>query len=228
LVKLITFDAAGTLIRVKRSLLEVLGSCTREPVSDEELATFHALYVGRLAEFHKVNEVRNVAAGRAFWVQLAWDWLALIDRDPSEAACLQERVEEVSFGRDSAMFSLYPDVIPSLLGLRDRGVKLAVVSNWDYSLHTLLENFGVRELFDCDLASLEEGWEKPDARLFQQALSLCGVSPSEAVHVGDDLVDDFEGAVSAGMRAVLIDRTGNNPDAIRSLPELNEVIDWGV
>ena len=83
------------------------------------------------------------------------------------------------------------------------GVRMAIVSNWDNSLHRTLRMFGLTEYFEHVVASLEEGVEKPEARIFQIALERAGVEPGDALHVGDNPIDDWQGAKNVGMRALL-------------------------
>jgi len=78
--------------------------------------------------------------------------------------------------------------------------------------------------------SLEEGIEKPDPRLFHLTLERLGVVAADVVHIGDNEIDDIEGASAAGVRALRIDRkagaSGNG--VIRSLDELPEAFAWSV
>jgi len=83
-----------------------------------------------------------------------------------------------------------------------------VVSNWDSRLPILLEHLGLEEFFDTVLVSALEGVEKPGVGIFQRAAARLGVTPASCVHVGDSPLDDYRGAESAGMRAVLVDRHG--------------------
>ena len=73
------------------------------------------------------------------------------------------------------------------------------------------------------------GVAKPGAGIFQRALAELDVRADQAVHVGDSLRKDWEGARSIGMRAILLDRTdryaGNTPtdcDVIRTLEAVLE------
>jgi putative hydrolase of the HAD superfamily len=108
------------------------------------------------------------------------------------------------------------------------GIKAAVISNWDYSLHRVLKMFGIYERFVVVKASLEEGVEKPDPRLFQITLQEAGFSPHETFHVGDDLVDDVEGANRFGIRSTLIDRSLAKTErpVICTLADLPEAFGW--
>ncbi len=120
-------------------------------------------------------------------------------------------------------FRPFPDVLPALGELRERGLTLVVASNWDCSLPDWLEPAGVTELVDGVVTSAEVGAPKPSPRVFERALAIAGAAPSEALHVGDKVDNDVEGAAAAGVRAVLVQREGEPPagvEAIRSLREL--------
>ncbi len=128
---------------------------------------------------------------------------------------------------DSLQFRVFPDAPPALRALRGRGLRLVVVSNWDWSLPQWLERTGLAELVDGVVSSAVVGAAKPSPHIFHAALELAGVAPDEALHVGDSMAGDVQGARSAGVRAVLIDRAGGAPDrveAIRSLDELSSLI----
>jgi putative hydrolase of the HAD superfamily len=120
-------------------------------------------------------------------------------------------------------FSPYPDVLPALEELRERGAALVVASNWDCSLPDWLRPTGILELVDAVVTSAEVGAAKPSPRVFERALAVAGVDAGEALHAGDKVDNDVEGAAAAGLRAVLVQREGSPPpglEAIRSLREL--------
>ena len=105
-------------------------------------------------------------------------------------------------------FRSYPEV-PAVLGeLRRRGLPLVVVSNWDASLHDQLAGEGIGEQLLGIVSSAEVGAAKPAPDPFIRALALAGVSPGEAVHVGDRVVEDVEGARGAGITPALLVRDG--------------------
>jgi putative hydrolase of the HAD superfamily len=105
-------------------------------------------------------------------------------------------------------FHAYPDARPALEELRARGLRIVVVSNWDASLHERLDETGLAPLVDGAVASAELGHAKPDRRIFAHALELAGAPPEAALHAGDTLEADIEGALAAGLRAVLVARDG--------------------
>jgi putative hydrolase of the HAD superfamily len=124
----------------------------------------------------------------------------------------------------SLRFSAFPDASPALAALRERGVRLVVVSNWDWSLHGVLERVGLAERVDATVTSAEVGARKPAAAIFTRGLELAGVAPDEAVHVGDSVQDDVAGARAAGITPVLIRRDGDpGPDGVRTVRSLIEL-----
>ena len=120
-------------------------------------------------------------------------------------------------------WKVYPETREVLTALRGAGMALLVVSNWDSTLPRLLERLGLLPYFDGVVVSAVVGASKPSRAIFDEAVRLAGVRHSDALHVGDSLVDDYHGARAAGLHALLLDRLGRAPEgleAIRSLSEL--------
>jgi len=96
-----------------------------------------------------------------------------------------------------------PDVIPTLIALRDRGCKIGVVSNgrsvkqWEKIIR-----LGLHHFFDVVIISDEVACEKPDPKIFGTALDTLKVKPQEAAYVGDTLETDVAGANAAKLASV--------------------------
>ena len=101
-----------------------------------------------------------------------------------------------------------PDV---LRRLRARGCRLGVISNWSADLPELLGTLGMGDAFDAVIASESVGVEKPDDRIFIEALARLGVGASRCVHVGDDPGCDVAPARRVGMIPVLVDPDDRHP-----------------
>ena len=69
------------------------------------------------------------------------------------------------------------EVEPVLGALQKEGFRLAVVSNWDRRLHTLLEDLGLAGRFETIVVSSEVGHAKPDPRIFRAAVKRFGLEP---------------------------------------------------
>jgi putative hydrolase of the HAD superfamily len=142
-------------------------------------------------------------------------------------ACFGELFEH--YARAEA-WRVYADVPSALAALRARGVRIAVVSNFDGRLPGLLAGLGLAPLLDHALHSTRAGCAKPAPAIFRAALAAIGVTPAEALHAGDGVTADVDGARVAGLRPVLVDRVGRRPPlpptvvAIRALDELPALV----
>jgi putative hydrolase of the HAD superfamily len=112
------------------------------------------------------------------------------------------------------------DTLRALRACRGRGLRTAVVSNFDGRLPGLLAELGIAPRFDAIVWSSDVGVAKPAAAIFAHAVGRVGVAAAETCHVGDDLATDVAGAALAGLRAVHLDRAGLDPDGIRTLIDL--------
>ena len=114
---------------------------------------------------------------------------------------------------------LYPDVLPALDRLRDRGVLTAVLSDADREyLDANITGCGMR--FDAVVCSEDLACYKPHRSCFEEVCSRLGVAPEDATYVGDTPLNDVEGGRRAGMRAVWLNRRGLEWPADLEPPEL--------
>jgi putative hydrolase of the HAD superfamily len=135
---------------------------------------------------------------------------------------------------------LAPDALDTLRGLRDRGLRIGVLSNtiWSRQRHEeIFARDGVLELLDGAVYTSEIPYSKPHPEAFRAALRAVKVDePARALYVGDRLFDDVWGAQNVGMRAAhtphsaipteQIGHTEGVPDAtIQNLDELLPLID---
>ncbi len=104
---------------------------------------------------------------------------------------------------------LFDDVMPCLRALRAVGLRLAAITNaaGDYQ-RAKLNALGLGSAFDALLISGELGVAKPHRAIFRRACRVLGVLPAQAVHVGDRLDTDAEGARDAGLHGVWLNRSG--------------------
>lgn len=109
--------------------------------------------------------------------------------------------------RDSVVFD---DVIPAMEMLHERDVLLGLVGNvlfWPSDLTVeLLSRAGILKYVKALVFSDRVGCSKPDRKIFQIFAAELGLDPSRIVYVGDNVVEDVGGALSAGFYGVLINR----------------------
>ena len=115
-------------------------------------------------------------------------------------------------------FELYEDALPALEALRERGLRLGLLSNTARDLERFVAHHGLE--VDAVLTSRAHGKTKPHDAIFRAMLERLDVEPGAAAMVGDTLEDDIEGARAIGMRAVLVDREDRYPEIEERIPSL--------
>ena len=99
----------------------------------------------------------------------------------------------------SLVFRPLDGVVGALRRLKGAGIELACVTNWDVGIGEQLEKAGLAHYLSAVVSSAETGAEKPDPRVFAEALARLGVHPDRAMHIGDDDADRA-GALAGGLR----------------------------
>ncbi|MDE2836543.1 MAG: HAD family hydrolase [Chloroflexota bacterium] len=102
--------------------------------------------------------------------------------------------------------TLLPDATAALAELRALDLTLGVISNMGLELDALLDRLGIGEYLQVRATSGSAGVTKPHPRIFRLALAQAGVQPGEAVHIGDSIAADVEGARGAGITPVFVQR----------------------
>jgi len=141
----------------------------------------------------------------------------------SDPETIRAYLEEVF--TDPGRYVIFADTFPALDDLSEAGHRLAIVSNWSDRLEGLLHDLGLLNYFELLAVSAVVGVDKPEPGLFHHALDGLGVRPEHALHVGNDPHNDLAAALSAGMDALLLDRTAcaaSGSHVIASLLELPE------
>ncbi len=95
-----------------------------------------------------------------------------------------------------------------LAQLKQRGLGLGVISNWDPSARNLLSNYGLLESFTYVVISSDPDvcWEKPKSEIFHHALRKAGLKGQDWLYLGDNFYDDARGSRAVGMEALIINR----------------------
>lgn len=137
-------------------------------------------------------EGRQLMDGRPFWRQVVGLSTGCWDSAYFESLYL--------YFAGGKAWRFAPGALQLIARLRERGVKVGIVSNWDTRLRGTLEELGLE--VDGLFCSGELGVEKPDPRIFALACSALGVAPKDALHIGDSLRCDVEGARAAGLQAL--------------------------
>ncbi|MFF1547454.1 HAD family hydrolase [Streptomyces sp. NPDC058291] len=222
-MKSVLFDFSGTLFRIEsteswlRSVLRTAGVAMPGPELAEKaraLETAGALPGGHpparvpdeLAELWRVRDV-SAESHRAAFTGLCRQ---VPLPDPALYDALYDRHSE------PAAWSPYPDARAVLSGLRERGLRVGVVSNIGWDLRPVFREHGLDAYVDAYTLSYEHGVQKPDARLFTIACEALGADPRETLMVGDDRQADG-GAAALGCAVHFVDHlpAAQRPDGLR-------------
>ncbi len=213
MVRAVSFDAAGTLFATTEPVGETYARVARAHGIAAEAAVVERAFRAAFASapplaFPGASPTARPAHERAWWYAVVRASLGVRRADAAFDACAAALFDHYA---QAAAWRVFSDVRPTLHALRARGIRLVVVSNFDARLAPLLDALGLAAAFDHVEPSTTAGAAKPDPRIFHAALQRIGVAPPDAMHVGDAIVDDVEGARAAGLRAVFLDRDGRRP-----------------
>ena len=161
------------------------------------------------------DQVAGIAAAICAAEQGLWQ----VSRDSGQSATLDHVFAQAGVAATDGLLASYyaqwdphtytdPEVAPLLRYLRERGIRIGVLSNtmWPRTAHErVFQRDEVLGLIDGSVYSSEIPWVKPHAEAFRAAMAAIGMTdPGECVYVGDRPYDDVHGAKSVGMRAVLV------------------------
>ena len=215
--RIVFFDLVGTLVRGIKPIGQQYADWIRrfgvEPDPDRLDAAFHqAMAAAPPVAFPGRSFDETAALEREWWAGLV--------RDVVRRAGLTDALTGVTFERffaavydhftTAAAWELYPDVLPALTRLRGRGAVLGLITNYDTRVFPVLDALGLTAMLSAVVIPAHVGAAKPDRAIFAHALVELGADAADAVHVGDDIDDDYRGATAAGLQAVLLDRHGRH------------------
>ncbi len=212
-VQVVLLDALGTLVGLEPPAPHLRAALARRGV-EVDLRTAGRAMAAEMAHYRAEHGRGGTAEGladlRAACARLMGAELGPMAAELDEAALLEVLLEALRF-------FAYPEVPAVLRDLRAAGLRLVICSNWDLSLHEVLAATGLEALVDGVVVSAVEGVRKPDPRLLELALAAAGgIDARTAVLVGDSVAADVRGARAAGVRPILLQRTG---DEVRSADE---------
>jgi putative hydrolase of the HAD superfamily len=217
-VKAVLFDLGDTLIRtadvaeILQRILSLYG--VKRPLLEIEKAR-------REAELEISTEDYGLPY-MEFWTK--WN-LRILKRLGIVGDLNRLSREIVRVWWDNAGVELYPDVAETIEHLKERNLKLGIVTNgFKNDIDEILPRVGLREVFEITVGVDAVGKPKPHKDIFLYAVERLGIRPHEALFVGDSFEIDYLGALRAGLKALLIDRDGvvrnKGVHKIRSLLEI--------
>jgi putative hydrolase of the HAD superfamily len=216
------FDAVGTLIHPAPSAPAVYATIGHRFGSRLDDTTIAARF---RAAFRRQEEDDYAAGLRTDEPREIARWRVIVHEvldDVSDGeACFEELYAH--FARPAAWACL-PGTAEVLSTLSSRGHVLGIASNFDHRLRGLVEHLPALRPVRHLVISSEIGWRKPAPEFFAEMCRQVAAPPAQVLYVGDDLVNDYEGAHAAGLRAMLLDLSHHvviqGGGCIRSLSDL--------
>ncbi|CAG9761473.1 unnamed protein product [Ceutorhynchus assimilis] len=226
-IRLVTFDVTGTLLKLRSA-------------PGQQYGEIGAMY-GVVADNNLLNKnfknqfKRMVKEEPNFGLKsgLGWEsWWKTVIRETFKASKFQLKDEKLDRIADH-LLEMYKTSacwqhaygVPGILSyIRNKKIPMGVISNFDPRLEAILINTKLKHYFEFLLTSYENGFEKPDKRIFDLALeksNLTNLKPEECLHIGDKPHLDYAAAKNAGWNAFVIN-DGDFKSFKEKYPELNQ------
>jgi len=221
-IKAITFDAGGTLIYPSKPVGEIYaGVALRMGITLDAVGLDESFKkVFKSVAPVNVNGTPLTSSSKEWWRNLVRTVLITSAQfAPFDQGDIFDEYFSMVYGEflKKEHWTVCPGILDILMLCRDKGVKTAVLSNWDERLKPILKVLELEPLFDQLIISCDVGVEKPDPVIFQFAsVELC-LNPGDILHIGDSRREDYEGAINAGMKAFLIDNNRGNIPQIKAM-----------
>lgn len=200
-VKAIFFDAGNTLIFVDpQVVLPVL----REHGATADETDFHVAEIGARNQLVRRIEAGAFGTEDHIWREYFMNLCMGCGVPQEELQTVEERIVEIHLAQH-LWTHMDPATAPALDRLKAAGYRLAVISNADGRVESLIEKAGIRDRFEFVMDSELEGVEKPDPEIFLRGCGRMGVDPAQSLYVGDLYPVDVLGSRGAGLQAVLLD-----------------------
>jgi len=209
--KAVTFDFYNTLVYHRRGIgrgkqyqnyLSAVG-LSFDPWQHQVLYDVFAYYGS------SYSPAFSDGARLSFWTEFTRRLFERTNVRGSRAIDYAEHAQAIREIMGPNCFALFDDSLQTLRALRKAGFRLGVISDWQRGLAHFCEELGIRTFLDVVVTSGEEGFQKPDPRLFDIARERMRISSCEILYVGD-LAVDVEGARAAGFSVLLLVRSGES------------------
>jgi putative hydrolase of the HAD superfamily len=215
MIKVITFDAGNTLIRLERPVGVTYAAVAKRFGADLNPVDLER---GFRAAWKTVPRLPDTPGPRS---DDGRDWWREVVAETLEHAGVAVEPFADFFAAVYAEFALSgvwrleTGALDLLQDLRGTGLRLGIISNFDLRLYEILRHVGVLELFEQIIVSSQVGADKPSPRIFEEALRRFGVAPPELLHVGDEEKADGEGARTLGIQAFVLGFAGSGWRGLR-------------
>ncbi|MEL6930507.1 MAG: HAD-IA family hydrolase [Cyanobacteria bacterium J06600_6] len=225
LPQVIFLDAMGTLFDLKRSVGEIYQQFAQKHSVEVDTDFLAKSFINSFKSAPSLafpsNELATIKQQEFdWWKQVVWstfNQLELLGKFTDFDAFFLEIY--LYFGTKEPWYIL-PGTVESLTRWRELGIELGVISNFDSRLIGVLNHLDLNRFFTSITISSMAGFAKPAANIFQVALDKHNLAPDQAWHIGDSLVEDYQGAKNAGLTAFWLNPHDRSRNIENQLPNL--------
>ena len=220
-LRLITFDACNTLFHIRGSPGELYSNVAArfgvdikpKALNDSFKDSFRDFYI-TLPNFG----AKSAKTGENWWRGVVKQTFRSAGYHDEETLAIISSVLYKEFST-ACCWQVYPETFDVLEHLKKRNYPLAVISNFDERLDTILESLRLKEYFTFIACSFDVGMCKPSPEVFQLVLSHFDVKAEDTLHVGDNVDLDYKPAIELGMKSLIVNRFCNDYSKDRVDPD---------
>ncbi len=223
--RVLFFDAVGTLFGIRGTVGEIYSEFAQQVGVTVEPIQLDRAFMDSFKAAPRIDFVPNTPEKQAKFEYEWWREIAYRSFEATGATALLDNFDP--FFRDlfdhfatAAPWFVYPEVPEVLTTLAQQNISLAIISNFDSRLYQVLEALSLDQWFTSVTLSTQVGVAKPDPDIFAIALQKAGCSAAAAWHVGDSWSEDYQGAMTAGLQGIWLNRTGQAKAAHLEITDL--------
>ena len=228
LPKVIFFDAMGTLFDLNTSVGEIYQKFALKYGVKVDLKTLNTAFgisfksAPPLA--FEIAELDIIKQQEFDWwknvVEITFSQISLLGNFSDFNSFFQEIY--TYFGTKEPWY-VFSDVIPTLEKCQNRGIQLGIISNFDTRLNQVLNQLSLADYFETITISSVAGFAKPDQNVFNLALKKHNFTEQQALHIGDSIIEDYQGAKNTGINSFWLNRREVFQDIENQLPNLSSL-----
>ncbi len=225
--QVIFFDAGGTLLEVRGSVGEIYSRVAGQYGLHADAEQLQQNFARWFRLQPPLAFPGNTPADKLPSLEKEW-WRTLVRTvfaDCGSSAHFDAFFDDIfERFRNAECWQVYEEVSSTLAKLKQRGLRLGIISNFDSRLADVLHACELNQFFDSVHISTQVGAAKPDPAIFQAAIEHHAIEPHQALHIGDSPHEDVEGALAVGMQAILLDRQNHHADNSSRITNLNQLL----
>ena len=226
IIRGITFDAGGTLVRPYPSVGQIYSDVMKNHGLNHGKDVLEEAFRRSWKKAQKSSRGSiDEASEIKWWKDVVLETLSDLDKPKNFESFFNDLWNTFA---DARHWKLYDNARDVLAQLKDRGYRVAVLSNWDNRLRGILDGVEILDLFDQVVISTEVGCVKPDPGIFHIAQKMIGLPPRAMLHVGDSQYHDVGASRSVGWQGLLIQHhpelSHGDDEALKTLQDLLQIL----